>query len=143
MGTNPRERGGAPAKKATELEDSSRSWKTAHIVGRRGPPMGRWGGAPHVSECDAKGPHAEGGRSPNETVRRGGAHSEKGRSTQRKGEREGEEPSTVGSSHARLSDTCAAPAPTLLWAPHLFYLLLLSRSSHLTVGLLPFALLRE
>ena len=59
--------------------------------------------------------------------------------------------STVGSSHPRLSDTCAAPAPTRLWTPpfayglpifYYFYLfiylllllLFLSRSSHKTVG---------
>ena len=59
-------------------------------------------------------------------------------------------PSTVGSSYPRLSDTCAAPAPTCLWTPpfayglpifYYFYLfiyflllLFLSRSSHHTVG---------
>ena len=60
-------------------------------------------------------------------------------------------PSTVGSSHPRLSDTCAAPAPTRLWTPPFAYglpifyyfflfiyllllLLFLSCSSHHTVG---------
>ena len=49
-------------------------------------------------------------------------------------------PSTVGSSHPQLSDTCATPAPTRLWAPpfylfiylfiyyHHYYYYLLSRS---------------
>ena len=30
-------------------------------------------------------------------------------------------PSTVGSSHTRLSNTCAAPAPTRLWTPPFAY----------------------
>ena len=74
-------------------------------------------------------------------------------------------PSTVGSSHTRLSNTCAAPAPTRLWTPpfayglpifiYLFIYYYFIVSSHhtvgapslrsgapplLTVGLLPFSL---